>query len=148
MGPQLLNKSNLIVHRVTRTRPVRTNFPAPSRRVAYDEVPKEDAPTVAVDSATLGPEEEPPGVSCDTVVAALEPIEIAPPLSETDVQERLVGPELCEEYVEVPVRECDEIAIEYSLPVIARSVLSAPARCVSSVLTAMNSIQRSIKDTR
>ena len=75
MGHQMMKKGELTVHRITRSRPKRTNLPAPPRGVFYDAAPEiEESSTVAVQDATMGPEEEPPGVSCDTVDAALETI--------------------------------------------------------------------------
>ena len=72
----------------------------------------------------MGPEEEPPGVSCDTVEAALDAIEAAQlqPLASMVAEDRLHPRELVEDYEEVPVRECDEVVIEYTLPVVARAI--------------------------
>ena len=72
----------------------------------------EDEPVAEGDQDDpIDPDDE-PGGSCDTVDAALRALETS----------RLSPKQVAKEDQRIPIRECDEVVLNYSLPVVARAI--------------------------
>ena len=112
VGLNALTDGTVTVHRVIRPQPEHMDAPV--------QIPESYCGTTLVEDEPVaeGSQDDPIdlddelGVSCDTVDAALSALETS----------RLSPAQVAKEDQQILVRECDEVVLNYSLPVVARAI--------------------------